>query len=123
MQPTNRPNNYPIIVTLQIFFVDQLDFLKSGDRQYTSYQDALLKLNLPTLEERRNELYLKFAKKCLDNEKFKDLFPENPPHQITTRNYEKYEIPHCLTERMKHSGLMHMKYQLNTDHNTNRKDQ
>ena len=91
--------------------------------KYTSYQDSLLKLNLPTLEERRNELSLKFAKKCLHSEKFKDLFPENPPHQINTRNYEKYQIPHCLTERMKHSGLMHMKYQLNTDHNMNRKDQ
>ena len=31
--------------------------------KYTSYQDSLLKLNLPTLEERRNELSLKFAKK------------------------------------------------------------
>ena len=58
-------------------------------------------------------LSLKFAKKCLDTEKFKDLFPENPPHQISTRKYEKYQIPHCLTERMKQSGLMHMKYQLN----------
>ena len=66
---------------------------------------------------------MKFVKKCLDSEKFKDLFPENPPHQIKTRNYEKYQIPHCLTERMKQSGLMHMKCQLNTDHNMNRKDQ
>ena len=91
--------------------------------KYTSYQDALLKLNLPTLEERRNELSLKFAKKCLASEKFKDLFPENKPQQIQTRNYEKYQVPHCHTERMKRSGLIHMKNQLNTEHNENRNDQ
>ena len=29
----NGTNNYPIIEPLQIFFLDLLDFLKSGDRQ------------------------------------------------------------------------------------------
>ena len=33
-QPTDRPNNYPIIVPLQIFLFDLLDLLKSGDWQF-----------------------------------------------------------------------------------------
>ena len=42
--------------------------------QYSNYNEALLKLNLQSLEDRRNELSLKFAKNCLLNEKFRDLF-------------------------------------------------
>ena len=33
-QPTDQPNNHLIIEPLQIFLLDPLDFLKSGDRQF-----------------------------------------------------------------------------------------
>ena len=35
MRTTNQTNNHPIIEPLQIFLLDLLDFLKSGDRQFT----------------------------------------------------------------------------------------
>ena len=40
-----------------------------------NYEDALNKLQLQTLGERREALCLKFAKQCLKIEKMKDLFP------------------------------------------------
>ena len=45
--------------------------------EYTNYENALLKLNLQTLEERRKELCLKFAKDSIKNEVLSDLFPIN----------------------------------------------
>ena len=89
-------------------------------QSYTTYEEALLTLNLQTLEDRRNELSLKFAKKCLNNSKFKDLFPENKTHWYHTRHKEKYTVPFCNTERMKQSGIMNMIHQLNLDHDKTR---
>ena len=43
--------------------------------KYQSYNKALIELNLETLEERRNTLCLKFAQKCLTNEKNQQMFP------------------------------------------------
>ena len=40
-----------------------------------NYEDALNKLQLQTLGERREAMCLKFAKLCLKIEKMKDLFP------------------------------------------------
>ena len=39
------------------------------DQKYKNYQNALNLLNLLSLEERRNKLFLSFAKKCTTNEK------------------------------------------------------
>ena len=87
---------------------------------YITYEEALLALNLQTLEDRRIELSLKFAKKCLTNCKFKDLFPENKTHWYQTRHKEKYTVPFCNTERIKQSGIMNMIHQLNSDHDKTR---
>ena len=77
---------------------------------------------LQKLEDRQNELSLKFAtKKCLNNSKFEDLFPENKTHWYQTRHKEKYTVPFCNTERMKQSGIMNMIQQLNSDHDKTRK--
>ena len=83
---------------------------------YTTYEEALLKLNLQTLEERRKILSLKFAKKCLSNDKFKDLFPRNETTGVETRQKEKYKVPFCHTERMRQSALITMKHQLNAEY-------
>ena len=46
-------------------------------KRYTTYSDALKNLNIESLEDRRKSLCLKFAKKCLQVEKLKKLFPKN----------------------------------------------
>ena len=57
--------------------------------KYSSYEEALEKLNLQSLKKRREELSLKFAKACTKNAKFQKLFPENQQER-TTRNTEQY---------------------------------
>ena len=44
--------------------------------KYTTYKDGLKKLNIPRLDERRDILCLRFAKKCLKNKKVKNMFPK-----------------------------------------------
>ena len=49
-----------------------------------SYENTLLKLNLETLEARRKAICLKFAKDCIKNEKFANLFPKNENSHMDT---------------------------------------
>ena len=66
--------------------------------RYTNYSDALERLNLQTLDERRKNLCLKFAKKCLIVEKFKKMFPLNVnSHNMKKRNLERYRVSKSLT--------------------------
>ena len=47
-----------------------------GD-SYRGYKDALEKMGLMTLEERRNQTWFKFAKQCLKLDKIKKFFTHN----------------------------------------------
>ena len=54
-------------------------------------------LKIDTLEKRREKLCLSFAKKCLNNEKVKDMFPLNKTeHKMKKRNKEisNYQSKH-----------------------------
>ena len=44
---------------------------------YKSYPNALKVLSQETLTDRRKCLCLQFVKKCLNNDKMKELFPKN----------------------------------------------
>ena len=56
---------------------------------------------MDTLEDRREYLSLKFAKKCLENEKMKHIFPLNEKiHQMNMRKVEKYRVQYSNTERL-----------------------
>ena len=45
--------------------------------KYIDYESSLNELNLRALYVRRESLCLKFAQKCTENSKTKDIFPEN----------------------------------------------
>ena len=90
--------------------------------KYKSYEDSLLQLNLQTLEQRTQELSLKFANDCLKNDKFKSLFPENQ-NQSITRQSEKFEVPFCHTERMRKSAIVTMTNQLNIEYTIKKNQQ
>ena len=77
--------------------------------KYTTFEEALLKLNFSTLEERRKEV-------CLKNKKFENLFPKNITRKLTTGNNTQFKVTFGNTNRMQNSGLTEMKYQLN-EHN------
>ena len=83
-------------------------------RDYENYEDALDKLNLQSLEERRRHLSLKFAENCLKNPKVANMFPlKQNKHEMDLRNSEKFEVKHARTERLKHSAIPMMQRMLN----------
>ena len=82
---------------------------------YLSYSHALEITGLPTLESRRTHLCLQFAKKCVQSEATKDMFPLNE-HNRSTRNPEKYHVPFARTDRLKNSAIPYMARLLNAEH-------
>ena len=82
--------------------------------KYRGYRKALNALSLETLEERRENLCLRFAKKCVRNDKTKSMFPLNKKaHNMKTRDFEKYEVQHANTDRLSKSAIIHMQNLLN----------
>ena len=80
---------------------------------YTNYDEALVKLDLDTLEERRDQICLKFAKRCTKNHKFKHWFPKTS--KIETRNGDTYLRPTAKTKRYMISSIPHLVDLLNQD--------
>ena len=82
--------------------------------QYKSYSNALLKLQLETLNLRRENLCLSFAIKTSKNPKFQHLFPRNEnSKQINTRYPDKFKVQHANTDRLKYSSVISMQHLLN----------
>ena len=75
--------------------------------EYISYENALHKIDLENLVDRRESLCLQFAKKCLKNDK------SNKVHQMKTRFEEFYEIDHAKTGRLMNSPIIYMQRLLN----------
>ena len=83
---------------------------------YSSYQNALNKMDLQTLEERRETLCLNFARKCIKHEQLKQMFPlNNPNRQMNTRHKEKYKVEFANTGRLQKSPIIYMQKLLNID--------
>ena len=82
--------------------------------KFEDYENALLLLNLDTLESRRQELILKFAQKGIKSRKLDDLFPENDKtHIMKKRTTEKYRVNFANTDRYKNSSMITMQNMLN----------
>ena len=62
---------------------------------YKIYEEALEKINLQPLNERRDELCLNFAQKCLKSEKVKNIFPVNK--KISWNGFNKHWKICCET--------------------------
>jgi hypothetical protein len=90
-----------------------------GER-YTSYKSAINKLNMQTLESRRNDICLTFAKKAVNSDKFKHWFSvekETEP-AIKTRNFKpkpKLKPVKCRTRKYRNSPLPYLTNILNQD--------
>ena len=59
---------------------------------YESYDNALDSTGLEKLQTRRRNLCLRFAKKCLKNDKTAGMFPLNKIFDKRLRNSERYEV-------------------------------
>ena len=80
---------------------------------YISYEVALKTCGLKTLSERRADLCLSFAKKCIRNEKTKDIFPLNDEVR-QTRVSEKFKVTKANTDRLAKSAIPFMQRLLNS---------
>ena len=67
-------------------------------KDYISYDNALIMSKLPTIKERYEILLYKFAKKCSENPKTKDMLPLAKVHDWA-RKSEKYEVPMARKQR------------------------
>jgi hypothetical protein len=84
--------------------------------RYDNYEQALNYLNLDKLSKRRDDLCLRFSKKCLKMNKTKDMFPLNHnTQQDNLRFTEKYMVQHATTGRLLDSAIPQMQRALNVD--------
>ena len=84
--------------------------------KYNGYETSLTKLGIEKLSDRREQLCLNFAKKCIRNSKLTHMFPQNKKaHQMETRMPEKFKVYHANTERFKNSSIIYMQNLLNQD--------
>ena len=82
--------------------------------KYLNYENALKILKLQSLKERRNDLCLKFAQKCLMVPKLKQMFPRNHKnHDMGKRSLESFQVKRALTERLRRSAIPYMQRLLN----------
>ena len=86
------------------------------DNNYNNYENALNVLDLDTLKDRREQLALVFARKCLKNPKMKNLFPQNNrTHIMIPRQIKHFQVLKAHTERFRESPTIHMQNLLNHD--------
>ena len=90
-------------------------------QRYIDYKSALDFLSLEPLSQRRENLCLTFALKCLNNPKFKDWFPLNSQNPHNLRETHKFLEPHCKTERYRNSPLVYLTRVLNNYFSTKSK--
>ena len=82
--------------------------------KFKTYKNALDLLDMQTLDERREQLCLNFAKRAAKHPKLMHLFPMNPKsHQMNTRNVGKYKVQYAHTERLRKSPIIHIQNMLN----------
>ena len=69
-----------------------------------------------TLEMRRENLCLKFAKACVSNEKLSDMFPRTrKDRSMEKRKKEVFLVKRTKTERLRKTALVNMQKMLNKD--------
>ena len=88
-------------------------------KRYSNYKNGLQNLNLMTLNDRRENSCLKFAKNCLKNDKLKDIFPKTK-HKMKKRKSRKFQTRQIKTDRYKISAVPYMTELLNKNNDVRR---
>ena len=92
-------------------------------REYQGYERSLNILKMESLNERRNNKSLKFAKNTLKQEKVFDMFPKNKQSKFQFRSHEKYVVNRAKTWRYQKSAIPFLQKKLNESVNIERKQQ
>ena len=86
-----------------------------GD-SYVSYGSALAMCNMDTLQKRREDRCLSFAKKCIDHPVNRRLFPLNQSkHDLHEKTREKYVVNFARGEALKNSTIPYLQRRLNKE--------
>ena len=86
--------------------------------RYKTYRNALNIMEIDSLSNRREQLCLEFAKKCVKHPNLKHMFPTNSKdHQMITRLNEKYTVNFANTARLQNSAILYMQRLLNENEN------
>ena len=81
---------------------------------YQGYQRSLNILKMENLHDRREKLCLRFAKKCLKQERMSVMFPKNNNRStVKIRNKESFHVNKANTERYKNSAIPFLQRKLN----------
>ena len=83
--------------------------------QYISYDHALTTVGLDCLIDRREQLCLKFAKKSLKSEKFKNWFKLNTRNPATRQVQSKFCEVYSRLDRYETSPISYLTQLLNSD--------
>ena len=84
-------------------------------KDYQSYQSALEKTSIETLESRRTKLCLNFAKKAAKHDKHNHWFVPTDPAAPGTRSVKMtYKTPLCRLNRFEKSPIPYLTNLLNT---------
>ena len=83
-------------------------------KEYSSYESALEKLDMESLEERRLKLCITFAKKAANHPKHQKWFVQNETVGTETRSKKtKYKVPNARLDRFKTSPIPYVTDLLN----------
>ena len=77
-------------------------------------EDALEKTSEESLNNRRDDLSLRFAQACLKNNKFRTWFQEG----LSTRSGMLFREPQAKTRRYRNSAIPYLTRLLNSRHKT-----
>ena len=84
------------------------------EENYRNYKRALTVLQIPTLQDRRKELTLRFAETGIMDGTLTDLFPRKQKrHNMETRTGTSYKVTHANTTRFQNSPVITMQRMLN----------
>ena len=81
---------------------------------YINYENALDKLKLQNLSDRRLMLASRFANRCTQNERFKSLFPTSD-RNLNLRNNQKFQVKYASTQKLYKSSIPAMQRLLNSE--------
>ena len=82
----------------------------------TTYKESLKKLKIQSLDDKRESLCLGFAKKCLKNEKVKNMFPiKKSKDQMELRKTNKSKTGKTNIKRFKNLAIPYMRRLLNKE--------
>ena len=84
------------------------------ENKHLSYNEALEKTGLVSLDKRREILTGKFALDAFKNERHNDIFTKKVNERAAGRYEPKVREKHCTTERYYKSAVPYMSRMLNT---------